>query len=49
MAGALADDRALVAKLHHLAAQRVVLAAQAHDLERLRDRQLELLAAAPAW
>ena len=40
---ALADDGALVPDLHHLAPKRVVLAAQAHHLERLGDRELELL------
>ena len=40
---AVADDLPLVPELHHLAAQPLVLAAQAHDLERLIDRELELL------
>ena len=42
---AVADDLPLVAELHHLAAQPFVLAAQPHDLERLIDRELELLRA----
>ena len=41
--GAVADDLPLVPELHHLATQTLVLAAQAHDLERLVDRELELL------
>jgi hypothetical protein len=40
---ALADDHALVAELHHFAAQGVVLAAEPHDLERLGHGELELL------
>ena len=47
--GAVADDLALVAELHHLAPQPLVLAAQAHDLQRLVDRELELLRVGPAW
>ena len=42
---ALTDDRALVAELHDFAPQRIVLAAQAHDLECLRNGQLELFRA----
>ncbi len=42
---ALADDLPLVAELHHLAAQRLVLAAQPHELQRLVHRQPQLLGA----
>ena len=40
---AVADDLPLVPELHHLAAQRIVLATEAHQLQRLLHRQLQLL------
>src|SRR5688500_6040684 len=40
---AVANDLALVPELHHLAAERLVLATQAYELEGLVHRQLELL------
>src|SRR5262249_36058407 len=42
---AFSDDLPLVLELHHLSTQALVLAAEPHDLERLADRELELLGA----
>ena len=39
----VADDLPFVAELHHFLAQQLILTAQAHKLERLLNRQLQLL------